>query len=110
MRKSLNACLMGWSCLEWKLMARMTACFRASEKDGAMTTDTGQRFGVRVGKGTVLRFTRYPVETPPAEGTIAMVDNGTKDRTGSRSSAARYRDGKFRGLSFVPTFWMVLDE
>lgn len=78
-----------------------------------MMANEGQRFArfaVRVGKAVELRLARYPVEVPPAEGAIAIVDNGTKDRTGTRSSAACFRNGKFRGLAFAPTYWMIPDN
>jgi hypothetical protein len=56
---------------------------------------------------------RVSVEHIPAEGTFAIVDDGTALRMGDRRVQARYNGGQWvrlggKPLPFEPTFWVRL--
>ncbi len=71
------------------------------------------RFTLRALPGVV--FTRRPVTSDPAEGTMGFVDAGPAEGWKERPIVGTFRAGAWckpngRPLAFVPTYWTVMDH
>jgi hypothetical protein len=69
-----------------------------------------QRYAIKLGGVRIGRFVRRPLSVAPPEGALVMVDNGTREQVGSRTSAGKYREGMVRSIPFEPTHWTVDDD
>ena len=65
-----------------------------------------QQVGVRLG-GVPLRFVRRPVASAPPDATHAIVDDGPRTGTATHRAPAIFINGKWVGVKWEPTHWMV---
>jgi hypothetical protein len=66
-----------------------------------------QRYAVYLARYP-LNLIRRPVSIAPAEGTVALCDNGTRDAVGPRRTPGTFRNGRWVGPKFEPTHWNEL--
>ena len=61
-----------------------------------------------------LQFVRRSLETPPPEGTLCFVDDGTREgfkrgQTIAQFKGGRWTNGRGKALSFAPTYWTEIE-